>query len=80
MLLFLPRRHPLAEAIDTTTLEVLLRLARVDRMTHAADFDGLLFDRARDQEDRATRHTGCLRVLMHLWMDTGLHSGRIVQK
>ena len=80
LLLLLSRRHPLAEAIDTAALEVLLRFTRVDRVAHTADFDGLLLNRAWDHEDRPTGHAGRLCIEMHLWMDSGLHSVGIVQK
>lgn len=43
-------------------------------MAAAADFDGLLLHRARDQVHDLARLAGRLGLGKHLWMDTGFHS------
>jgi len=71
--LLLALRHPLAEPLDTTTLELLALLSGVHGMTLAAGFHGDFFHGTGNNEDGATRAARSLGVAVNLRMDTLFH-------
>jgi hypothetical protein len=70
----------LFEAVEASAAAIRLLLARIDRMAIAARFHRLLLDRGGNEEHRRTRRTRGFGVVVDRWVDSGLHSGKIVQK
>jgi hypothetical protein len=66
------------EAIDTTTTKILLSLARIDWMTHAANFNHLLLHRGWDHINGTAGTAGRFGVFEHFWVNGGFHSAEIV--